>query len=174
MLLACLFALTTTVSLADDVPRAAGLLAQAPPPLVVTPRDPLEVERLRYEVQQLQRKRIGLGLPVTLIVTGGSVVLTGLIYFLVGMTSGGVPLNSALTIIGILGMVAGGASVGFGSVSLHWRLKDREELKEDLEAARARLRDAEQGLVPVMPTGPAPSPRPAARLEMPLTTIARF
>lgn len=172
--LVCLLAMTTTVSLTDDVPRAATLLAQAPPPLIVTPRDPAELTQLRAEVQELQRKRIGLGLPITLLATGAGVALTGLLYFIIGMTSGGVPLNNPLTLLGLISMVLGVPTVGFGAVSLHWRLKDRADLKEDLDAARARVRDAEAGGLPVMPTGPLPSPRPSARLDVPLTTLARF
>jgi hypothetical protein len=162
----CLAALMTA-SPADDAPRAA----------VVAPNvslEPTDLEPLRAEVQRLQLKRIGLGLPVTLMATGSSVASFAAILLVIGLTSGLAPLINAPTLMGLVGLVTGVPMVGFGVVGLRWRIKDRADLKQDLDSARARLREAEEGAIPVMPTGPSPSPSPAARLELPLMTLARF
>lgn len=170
--LACLVALTTVAAGADDAPRAEGVALA--PALVLTPREPTDLESLRVDVQRLQLKRIGLGLPVTLMATGSGVATIGALLFVIGMTSGLPPLINVPTLMGLVGLVTGVPMVGFGVVGLRWRIKDRVDLKADLDAARTRLREAEEGAAPVIPTGPAPSPVPAARLEVPLTTVARF
>jgi hypothetical protein len=170
--LACLVALTTVAAGADDAPYAEqGAAART---LVLTPSEPTDLDSLRAEVQRLQLKRIGLGLPVTLMATGSGVATLGALLFVIGMTSGLAPLINVPTLMGLVGLVTGVPMVGFGVVGLRWRIKDRGDLKADLEGARPRLREAEEGASPVMPTGPAPSPFPAARLEVPLTTLARF
>jgi hypothetical protein len=165
--LVCLVALLTA-SPPDDVPRAAG---EAPS---LMPGATTDLEPLRAEVQRLQLKRIGLGLPVTLMATGSSVASVAAILLAIGLTSGLAPLINAPTLMGLVGLVTGVPMVGFGVVGLRWRMKDRADLKQDLDSARARLREAEEGAIPVMPTAPAPGPLPAARLEVPLMTLARF
>ncbi len=138
------------------------------------PSAPSDLDPLRAEVQRLEHVRIGLGLPVTLMATGSSVTTIAAMLFLIGLTSGLAPFLNVPTLMGLVGLVTGVPMVGFGAVGLRWRVRDRANLKEDLDAARTRLREAESGAIPVMPTGPSPSPLPAARVASPLMTLARF
>ncbi len=152
--------------LAADIPRAARLLD--PPPLVTGPADDADPARLRYELDRLLRQKPSLGLPVSLIASGGGLALGGLIYLLSGLSS---PFTSfALTVIGVVAISIGGLMAGLGIVFLVWRQRDRGYWQEDVDALRARIRAAERGTTPAWPP-PRVGREP---VEDTLVTLARF